>query len=713
MSSKKVRSIAALLAGVALVGGSVGAATIKAGVVDGARIAAPPAGEWLSYGRDYKEQHYSPLDKVNAANVGQLGLAWSYSLGERQGLEATPLVHDGVIYITTDFSEVWAFDARTGKKLWSYDPQTRYWQINTCCSPVNRGVAIWRDKVFVGALDGRLIALNAKTGKVAWSTQTFPKDQRYSITGAPRVVKGLVLIGNGGAELGVRGFLSAYDAETGKRKWKFYLVPGKDDHDGEASDSAMKIARPTWKGDVFYKYGGGGTPWDGMAYDPDLDLLYIGGGNGSPWNAEMRSPGGGDNLFLGSIVAVRPETGEYVWHFQETPGDNWDFTSTQPIILADITIDGKPRKALLHAPKNGFFYVLDRATGKFISGKPFGIVNWATGLDETGRPQVVPEARYDLTGKPFVQIPGAGGAHDWQPMSYSPKTGLVYIPQHDMYWTYVDGKTEPLSKYAYNTGQLQGMQGRLPSEGPAPAAPAAINGQAAVGQPHGYLLAWDPVKQKAAFKVDLGKPFNGGILSTGGNLVFEGTASTDFSAYDASTGKKLWTFPAQTGILAAPISYEIDGVQYVAVLAGWGGTTALGARNASNGPSNLLVFKLGGKAKLPPYTPPDLGPFDPPAQSEPIQVIDQGARLYGHYCSRCHGGNAAGGGLGPTGPADLRRSPFIQDQGAFNSVVIDGVLLDKGMAAFKGEIDVDKAKAIRAYIIYQSQQAKKAQTAAK
>jgi quinohemoprotein ethanol dehydrogenase len=690
----------------------VSAATAAMGVT-AARLTAAAPGEWLGYGRDYGEQHYSPLAKINVGNVKTLGLTWSYDFGEREGLEATPVVANGVIYVTTDFSEVWAFDARTGKKLWSYDPHTRYWQINTCCSPGNRGVAIWHDKVYVGALDGRLIALNAKTGKVAWSAQTFPKTTRLSITGAPRVIKGLVMIGNGGAELGARGVLSAYDAETGKLKWKFYLVPGKTDHDGAASDSAMKIARPTWKGDVFYKYGGGGTPWDGMAYDPDLDLLYIGAGNGSPWNAQMRSPGGGDNLFLGSIVAVRPETGQYVWHFQETPGDSWDFTSTQPIILADIKIDGKVRKTLLHAPKNGFFYVLDRATGKFIQGKAYGYMNWATGLTPEGRPIENPLARYGATGKPFVSIPGAIGAHDWQPMSFSPKTGLVYIPQHDATFTYKDDKTEGgtgRSKLGFNTGAgAYSAAVRLPSEGAAgPNANKGLPGADTAGEHRdGFLLAWDPVKQQARFKIPMTKIYNGGILSTGGNLVFEGTSAAEFAAYRDDTGQKLWSFPAQAGVMASPVSYELDGVQYVAVMAGWGGSLAAGARNDSNGPSHLLVFKLGAHGQLapvPPYEPP---PIDPPAQTETASTIDKGAAIYGRLCVRCHGGNAAGGGLGLTGPADLRRTPFLQDQAAFDQVVIDGALLDRGMAPFKGEVDADKAKAIRAYIVYQATAAKK------
>ncbi|MGZ3365730.1 MAG: PQQ-dependent dehydrogenase, methanol/ethanol family [Caulobacteraceae bacterium] len=679
-------------AATALAIAALGLVACNKGAVDGKAIAAPPAGEWLGHGRDYSEQRFSPLDKIRAANVKGLALAWHYDFGDRQGLESTPIVHNGVIYVSTDFSEVWAFDAKTGQKLWSFDPDTHYWQINTCCSPANRGVAIWGDKVFVGALDGRLIALDAKTGKQVWSTQTFPKSTRLSITGAPRGIKGVVIIGNGGAELGARGFVAGFDAETGKQKWKFYMVPGKEDHDGEASDKAMKIAYPTWHGH-WWDYGGGGTPWDGMAYDPDLDLLYVGAGNGSPWNSEMRSPGGGDNLFLGSIVALKPETGEYVWHFQETPGDSWDYTSTQPLILADLKIDGQERKTLLHAPKNGFFYVLDRATGKFIHGTNYSIVNWAKGLDANGRPIEIAAARYGVTGKPFVSIPGPGGAHDWQPMSFSPKTGLVYVPTSEGSFPYRNDPSEGgtgRSKLGFNTGA--GAFSATVAN-PTEAADKLDGYATASGHRDSYLLAWDPVAQKAVWKAPHMKNFNGGVLSTAGGLVFEGSQTNDFTAYKDDTGEKLWSFDAQTGIIAGPASYELDGVQYIAVMAGWGGTTApFSTHSDANGPARLLVFKLGGTATLPPMDLNPEPPSPPPFSRASEADIKKGGELYGQNCALCHGQMARGG------IKDLRKmSP--QTHGQFLDIVLGGVRAKQGMASFADVLSKADAEAIHAYLI--------------
>ncbi len=677
----------------------------RQGEVDDAALRAPDKrpGEWLAYGRDPGEQRYSPLTQVNAETVGKLGLAWTHDLGDREGLEATPLVVDGVMYVGLDYSEVLALDAKTGKRLWAYDPKTRYWRVHTCCGPANRGVAYYKGKVYVGALDGRLIALDAKTGKEVWSAQTFDKQHSYSITGAPRIAKGKVLIGNGGAEFGVRGYVTAYDAETGKLAWRFYTVPGKNPTDGAASDGAMKIARPTWNGE-FWKLGGGGTAWDSIVYDPELDLVYIGVGNGSPWNAAVRSPGGGDNLFLSSIVAVRADTGEYAWHFQETPGESWDFTATQPIMLADLTIGGKPRKVLMHAPKNGFFYVLDRATGEFISGRPYAEVNWAKGLDAKGRPIENPDAHYDRTGKPFQALPFAGGAHSWHPMSFSPKTGLVYLSVQNVSMAHEVLPNETPSKLAYNTHT---SRERAASRSTDPGAKVVPSKNLA------YLLAWDPVRQREAWRAPLPKFFGGGTLATAGDLVFEGGPLGEFAAYRADTGHKLWTFDAQTGMVAPPITYEIDGEQYVAVAAGWGGAQAPTLPSASNGPTRILVFKLGAKEKLPPKPAYVLAPLNPPPLTDPEPVIARGAELYGRYCARCHADRAAGGGGGPAGPADLRRSGYIQAQADFDQVVLQGALKDVGMAAFGAEIDAAGARAIRAYILEQAHAAKGAESRAK
>ncbi|MFZ5668104.1 MAG: PQQ-dependent dehydrogenase, methanol/ethanol family [Pseudomonadota bacterium] len=680
-------------------GGTIAAAVLLTACggseVDGARIAAADRtpGEWISHGRTYGEQRFSPLDRINAGNVDKMGLAWSFDLPENRGVEATPLVADGVMYTTSSWSIVRAFDAKSGKLLWEHDPQVpRKTGVKACCDSVNRGVALWKGRVYVGTLDGRLQALDARTGEVVWSKVTVDQDKPYTITGAPRIVKGKVLIGNGGAELGVRGYLSAYDANDGRLIWRFYTVPGQKETDGAASDSAMKIARPTWKGE-FWKVGGGGTVWDSMAYDPDLDLLYIGVGNGSPWNRDIRSPGGGDNLFLSSIVALKPDTGRYVWHYQTTPGESWDYTATQHIVLADIEIGGRSRKVLMQAPKNGFFYVLDRTDGKLISAEKYVPINWATRVDpKTGRPVETPNARY--AKGVALTAPGPLGGHNWQPMAFSPKTGLVYIPAQEIPFPYMQpGGAASNFRYrpgAWNIG-VDNLIAALPDdEAQLAAVRASLKGR---------LVAWDPVAQKERWSVPHSGPWNGGVLATAGGLVFQGSATGEFAAYDAESGRKLWSFDAQTGIVAPPISYEIDGEQYVAVMAGWGGGFALtagaGVDPRSDGPRRVLVFKVGGRKTLPPR-PPSTRPAPVlPAVMASADQVAAGKLTFHTYCSVCHGASAVSDFSIP----DLRFSPVAASAEAWKGVVVDGEREPAGMVSFARFLTPAQAEEVRQYVL--------------
>ncbi len=651
-----------------------------AGTVDAQRIinADSEPGNWMTTGRTYGEQRYSPLKKINDGNVGKLGIAWYVDLDTKRGQEATPIVVDGVMYESTAWSKVMALNAKTGKVLWKYDPKVRRESArDACCDVVNRGVAVWKGKVYVGALDGRLIALDAKTGKVIWDVQTTPVDQGYTITGAPRVIKGNVIIGNGGAEENLRGYVSAYNAETGKMVWRFYIVPT--DPAKEKGNKVMEMAAKTWGDDWWKHTGGGGNSWDAFAYDPELDLLYIPGGNGGPFDKNVRSPGGGTNLFLGSIIAVRPETGEYVWHFQATPADSWDYDNTQQMILADLTIDGKKRKVLMQAPKNGFFYVIDRETGKFISANNFVPQNWAKGIDKNGQPIMNPAAWYMDTGKPHLQMPGPAGGHNWYPMSFNPNTGLVYIPAQETPWIY-----RPSLKAAGASGRTSlGAQGGADVPKPKPWS--------------GYLVAWDPVQQKEVWRVDQPGPANGGTLTTAGNLVFEGDVNGGFHAYAADTGKELWKEDLQSDPMAGPVSYTVDGEQYVAVSVGLGGGPGMisGAELLHSGPkqniSRVVVFKIGGTVTLPPAPPIDRTLNPPPLKASP-QTVAQGAGLFGANCASCHGMNAVAGIL-----PDLRYTPLLATN-SFYDVVIDGALREQGMIPFPN-LTKKQVDAIRAYLI--------------
>jgi quinohemoprotein ethanol dehydrogenase len=647
--------------------------------VDKARLvdAAKDPANWMAHGGGYDEQNYSALDQINHQTVGKLGLAWSFEFDTNRGQEATPLVVDGVLYTSTAWSKVYAIDGRTGKQLWQFDPQVPGARaIASCCDVVNRGVAVWKGRVYVGTIDGRLIAIDARTGKQAWSVMTVDQSRPYAITGAPRVFNDKVIIGNAGAELGVRGYVTAYDTATGKLAWRFYTVPGDPAKggDGAASDEALaKIAGKTWFGN-WYKYGGGGTAWDSIVYDPEYNQIYIGVGNGSPWSRVVRSDGKGDNLFLASIVAVDADTGRYKWHYQASPGDSWDYTSTQPMMLATLPIAGKPTKVLMQAPKNGFFYILDRATGKLLSAKAFARQTWVDHIDmATGRPVMADNVYYDKG--PKVIMPSTIGAHNWQPMAYSPRTGLVYIPTLQWSLTYNQDPT-----YKFN-----------PAVGPLNIG-SSVAGNPAEPLGTAALIAWDPVNQREVWRVPQAEMINGGTVATAGDLVFAGTAYGDFNAYDAKTGKIVWSFKQPVGIMAGPASYSIDGVQYIAVVTGRGGG-AMGMPDfhrprilQPNG--RLLVFKLDGKSVLP-RQDLTMPPPNPPAETFAAAQVAAGGKLFGENCARCHAGLAA---------PDLTRSAMLPSAVAWKSVVIDGALVNKGMVSFRQTLKPEEAEAIRAYV---------------
>ncbi|MEO6078742.1 MAG: PQQ-dependent dehydrogenase, methanol/ethanol family [Steroidobacteraceae bacterium] len=660
--------------------------------VNGERLLAASepanAGQWMSHGRDYSEQRFSPLTKIGTANVAQLGLAWFAEFDTRRGQESTPLVIDGVLYVTTAWSKLYAFDGKSGKPLWSYDPKVPgEWAVNACCDVVNRGVAAWNGRIYLATIDARLIALDASTGKVVWDVLTIEEGKPYSITGAPRVAKGKVLIGQGGSEFSMRGYLSAYDAETGKLDWRWYVVPG--DPAKGFENPQMETAAKTWRGQ-WWKTGGGGAPWDSIIYDPATNQVIFGTGSGAPWPAEIRSPGGGENLYLSSIVALDLDSGKYVWHYQATPGESWDYDNVSQLFTAELVLNGQPRHVVMQAPKNGFFYVLDAKSGELLSAQAYVPgVNWAKGIDKkTGRPIVNPEANYGKTGKGALVSPFYGGAHNWQPLSFSPATGLVYIPANQSSYAFVASREDdnPMGQklsisFAGNQEFMRRLKQRPVSEG--------------------FLLAWDPVKQKEAWRVPLGSGRSGGTLATAGGLVFAGSSQNEFAAYRADTGVKLWHAGTQTGTMAGPITYEVGGEQYVAVVAGFRQTGSYYAPNYSR----LLVYKLGATGTLPaevPFPEPVLNP--PPSFGGPA-TIAHGEETYGRFCSTCHGSDGLSRGMFP----DLRYSGALGSAQAFKAIVIDGALTKNGMVSFAAAMSADDAEAIRAYIVGKANAARAAQ----
>jgi quinohemoprotein ethanol dehydrogenase len=658
------------------------AACNRGGGVDAKRIEAAASSDWLTYGRTYDEQRFSPLDQVNKDTVSRLGVAWMADYDTDRGQEASPIVADGMLYTTTTWSKVFAYDAKTGKQVWAYDPQVPGEKgFNACCDVVNRGVALWKGRVYVGTLDGRLVALDAKTGKVDWSVQTTDPNLPYTITGAPRAVKGKILIGNGGAEYPVRGYVSAYDAATGKLDWRFQMTPNPTGApDNAPSDKPMKaFGYASWPEGAWKQQGGGATPWDPITYDPKTDLVFVGTGNAGPWNSKIRSGGKGDNLFAASIVALRPDTGEYVWHYQTTPRDDWDFDATQHLMVADLPIGGKTERVVMQANKNGFFYVLDAATGKLVSADPFVKTTWATGVDlATGRPIEAADARY-LNGAEHQQTPGALGGHNWQPMAYSPKENLVYIPAQTLYMNYADPKEFRFVAGAWNLGL----------------GPSTLAGDKPAPAPLGQLIAWDPVAKKARWKVDFPEPWRSGVLATGGGLVFH-AAGHKFNAFDAGTGKLLWSYDVGAGAIAPAVTYAIDGDQYVALMVGFGGAGGMGGLEPRRH-GRLLVFKLDGKLVPKPIPEPVvMPPLDlkqaVASKGDPVK----GQALAQQFCVTCHGG----GGFLPV----LARSPAILDPDGFKAIVLEGAKKPHGMAPFRRFFDEASAEDLRAFLLKQAAQ---------
>ncbi|MFZ0786074.1 MAG: PQQ-dependent dehydrogenase, methanol/ethanol family [Candidatus Acidiferrales bacterium] len=651
-------------------------APARYGQIDRARLLAANQhpGQWLTTGRDFGKSHYSPLAQIDKETVSRLGFAWGYDTHTIRGLEATPIVADGVMYASGPTGIAYALDAKTGQGIWTFDPKNNL-AVNreSCCDEVNRGVAVWRGKVYVASFDGRLFALDAKTGAAVWHVDTIVDHKRgYTSTGAPQVAGSVVAIGNAGGEFDARGYVSAYDLNSGKLAWRFFTVPpapGK-----PLENPELAAAQKTWDPKSDWAMGGGGTVWGGMAYDPDLNLLYFGTGNGTFFDQSKRSPSGGDNLYISSILAINPSTGRLVWYYQEVPGDQWDYDVVQDLILADLTIDGKPRKALMQASKDGFFYIIDRATGNVLSANKFVPVTWADHVDlKTGRPAIEADARdfrNSSNGKGGFIQPSPMGGHNWNPMSYDPETGLVYIP-------------------TIENGQTSQFSGKT------------------------YLRAWDPIRAKAVWNVGPADWWDhAGVLSTAGGLVFQGTGSGHFRAYDAKTGELLKDIDVGTTIVAAPMSYEIDGVQYIAVMAAWGGggwsfahPEAASYQRGNEG--RILAFKLdGGATPIPPLIPPP-GPIpQPPPLTASAETVKHGGELFGAHCTMCHINQP--GGLAP----DLKRmSPETHD--AFNQIVLGGILKNAGMPPWNGVLSQADADAIHAYLISISWTAYKAQEAAK
>jgi len=691
---------------------------LPAGAVTPARLEGidREPGEWLTPGRDGRGTYYSPLTDINAGNVDRLGFAWEYSLGSRRGLEATPVVVDGAMYFSGNFGRVYALDAATGREKWVYDPEVDgQWGRYACCDAVNRGVAVWQGRVYVGSLDGYLHAIDATTGRRIFKVDTLPErspKHPYTITGAVVIAGDRVIVGSSGADFaGVRGYVAAYSTDTGQLQWRFYTVP-RDPHLGPQDQPHLTAAVATWDPRHRWDAGSGATVWDGISYDPDLRLVYVGTGNGAPYNIREDGRRGGDDLYAASILAIHADSGALAWHFQATPGDRWDYDSAQKMILADLDFGHGPRKVLMQASKNGFFYVLDRASGEVLAAHQYAYVNWTLGLDPTThRPRPNPRADY-LTG-PKLIFPGMAGAHAWQPMSFSASTGYVYVPAIEAAMVFIETGRRPaglvegmftvagLAVEDYDPQGLAHLMGGLPSldtlrkDIPAPV------------RSRGVLRALDPVSGKIVWEQPSASWWDGGVLSTGGGLVFQGDAAGQMNVYAAASGRPLAHVALYGSVMAAPMTYRVAGTQYVAVLAGYGGGNlgmplprdSAAYRYGNSG--RLIALRLGGNKVPEPASVADV-PFEqPPPLAATPNAVARGEVLYNRYCARCH---VLGRGILP----DLRRMSRATDQ-LFYDIVLNGAYVSKGMARWGDVLSRADAEAIHAFVVEQAWQAFNAQ----
>lgn len=671
------------------------------------------ANQWLAPGRDQSGTYFSPLKDINVDNVAKLGMAWEYRTRTTRGLEATPLVINGVMYATGPFGRVYSLDAASGRELWKYDPQVDgQWGRFACCDAVNRGVVASRDRIYVGALDGWLHAIDARTGHMVWKADTLlgrGEHRPYTITGTPLIAGNLVVIGNGGGEFaGARGYVSAYDVASGKLRWRFFTIP-RNPAEGPQDQPQLKAAIATWDPEHAWDSGSGGNVWDGMAYDPTLKLVYVGTSNPGPYNSHLGGRKGGDELYCDSIIAIKADTGEMAWYYQTVPGDRWDYDSTQKLVLANLEVAGERRKVLMQASKNGFYYVIDRATGKLLSAHNFAYVSWTRGIDaKTGRPILDSSSNYDAG--PALVFPSEFGAHSWQPMAFDARHGITYIPvieagnvmveSSERRAGYVDGQftTPAFVPESYDPASMKGLFGSLPSLA------QLARGTKTRIESRGFLRAWSVTEHRTVWEMQTATPWDGGVLATEGGLVFQGDATGHLNAYAADTGRRLASIALGSSIMAAPMTFRIDGVQYVAVMAALGGgelavpfdPVTAAYRYGNEG--RIIVLKVGGAE---PILPPVFS-ASPPAQLPPRPVagpqLAEGEVLYNRFCSRCH---VFGRGVLP----DLRRLDPATHQ-IFDVIVRGGAYASKGMGRFDDVLSEADVHAVHAYLIDQAWQLK-------